>query len=272
MQIGYAYCVEVNYGLPRPTSIVTTRTSSLTPSTTSSTPPKPHPTQPGLIDSCVNFYFAVDNDRCEEIVARYGTFTFEDFLKWNPAVGADCSGLWAKTYYCIGVPGTPTVRPSSIAASPTVSAKPSPTREGMINTCNKFHFVVKDETCESIVSKYGTFSFQDFLQWNPAVGSDCRGLWLNTYFCVGVPGTSITTRRTTISSTTFATSTKPTTGTDPTTTMKPTSTTPTRTMTTSTYSYCPLEYQNGQYYCLSKAPSIYLLRVISFSSRRSPQL
>lgn len=159
IQIGNTYCVEVNHGLPRPTSIVTSKTSSLTPSATSSIAPKPYPMQPGLIDSCTNFYFAVANDRCDEIVAKFGTFTFETFLEWNPAVGVDCNGLWAKTYYCVGVPSTLIVRPLITASLPTVSAKPSPTREGMIEICNKFYYVMLDETCDSIVSKYSTFTF-----------------------------------------------------------------------------------------------------------------
>jgi hypothetical protein len=38
----------------------------------------------------------------------------------------------------------------------------------------------KDETCATIVKKYGTFSVKEFIAWNPAVGEDYRALWAET--------------------------------------------------------------------------------------------
>ncbi|POS70341.1 hypothetical protein DHEL01_v211261 [Diaporthe helianthi] len=87
IKVGNAYCVEVNFGLPRP---AWTTTSSAT--TTSTTVPssknnaKPSPTQDGLIGTCKAFYKARENDDCDKIVRAYGTFTFNDFLLWNPEV------------------------------------------------------------------------------------------------------------------------------------------------------------------------------------------
>jgi hypothetical protein len=197
---------------------------------------KPSPTQSGLIDTCTDFYFAAANDRCDLIIAKYGTFTYDDFVRWNPAVGPTCDGIWARTYYCVGAPGTSTVRPSATSKvptptpAPTGNTRPSPVREGMIETCNKYHFVVKDDTCDTLVEKYGTFSRTQFVGWNPSVGSDCKGLWLNTWFCVGVPGTNPVT--TTRSSSTFATSTR---------------------AATSTWTMpCILKFVNGAYYCVGK--------------------
>ncbi|CAA9966826.1 hypothetical protein PTMSG1_10185 [Pyrenophora teres f. maculata] len=212
IEIGNSYCVEVNNGLPRPTSVKTTSTAA--PTTRTSTPPtgtpKPSPTQAGLIESCTNFYFAVANDNCNKIVALYGTLTYDDFVKWNPAVGPTCDGLWAKTWYCVGIPGTPTAKPT-ITSPPqsstqrptmTVSPKPSPTQEGLITSCTNFYFAVRGDTCAKIVSKYGTFTEQNFVSWNPAVGNDCSGLWAETYYCVGVPGTPTTRPATSIQPTT----------------------------------------------------------------------
>ncbi len=31
-------------------------------------------------------------------------------------------------------------------------------------------------------------SASDFYTWNPAVGTDCGGLWLGYYYCIGVAG------------------------------------------------------------------------------------
>ncbi|RYP67949.1 hypothetical protein DL769_005627 [Monosporascus sp. CRB-8-3] len=187
IKVGNSYCIEVNYGEPRPTT--TSAISTVQPTPTEK--PKPSPTQGGLIDTCNKFYFA-----------------------WNPAVGDDCSGLWAETYYCVAVPGSPTAPPTTTPPSPTGDLKPSPTQEGLIDTCTKFYLAVAGDTCDKIVKAHGTFTFVDFLKWNPAVGEDCSGLWAKTYYCVGVPETP-TARPTT---------TKP----PPTTTRKPGGPSPTQ--------------------------------------------
>ncbi|KAB8068091.1 hypothetical protein BDV29DRAFT_162703 [Aspergillus leporis] len=175
IKVDNSYCVEVNHGTPRPTTATPTSTAT----------PKPSPTQDGLIDTCTTFYMAVAGDTCDKIVAKYGTFMLAEFLSWNPAVGADCSGLQAKTYYCVGIPGTPTTKPSTTAAPTGV---PSPTQSGLISTCNNFYMAVAGDTCDKIVAKYGIFTSAEFLSWNPAVGADCSGLQAKTYYCVGVPG------------------------------------------------------------------------------------
>ncbi|KAF2466140.1 uncharacterized protein BDR25DRAFT_377868 [Lindgomyces ingoldianus] len=191
LKIGNSYCVEVNYGLPRPTSKTTSSSPSKTPTPTATGSPKPSPTQKGLINTCTKFYKALKDDNCNAIVATYGTFTLSDFLAWNPAVGSDCGGLWIDYYYCVGVPGTPTAKPTSKPPSttPTKSAGPSPTQSGIVANCQKYYKAVSGDNCQKVVDKYGTFSLADFLKWNPAVGADCGGLWLDYYYCVAVPGT-----------------------------------------------------------------------------------
>ncbi|PKY05239.1 hypothetical protein P168DRAFT_326936 [Aspergillus campestris IBT 28561] len=110
IKIGNSYCIEVNNGQPRPTTT--------TPTPTITAAPKPSPTQDGLIDTCTTFYMAVADDTCDKIVAQYGTFTVADFIAWNPAVGPDCSAVWAESYYCVGVPDTPTGNPPTDALPP----------------------------------------------------------------------------------------------------------------------------------------------------------
>ncbi|GFF42861.1 hypothetical protein IFM51744_05289 [Aspergillus udagawae] len=63
--------------------------------------PKPSPTQDGLIDTC------------DKSVTKYGTFALVEFLSWNPAIYADCSGLQAKTYKCVSVSSMPTTKPTT---------------------------------------------------------------------------------------------------------------------------------------------------------------
>lgn len=126
MKVGNSYCVEVNYGLPRTVTTTFTTTRATIPTGN----PLPSPTQNGLIKSCTKFYFAKSGDTCDKIVGTYGTFSFADFLNWNPAVGKDCSSLLAGTHYCVGIPGTPTVKPTAPTTEPT--AGPSPTQDGLI--------------------------------------------------------------------------------------------------------------------------------------------
>ncbi|KAK7178515.1 LysM domain-containing protein [Paraphaeosphaeria sporulosa] len=185
LTIGHSYCVEV---ARKPT---TTSSSSVAPSPTNT--PKPSPVQDGVIDTCTTWYFAIVNDDCTKIARKFGTFSVAVFIKWNPAVGSDCKSLWTETYYCVGIPGTPTAPISSSTVQPSSTnvgtSKPSPTQDGLIESCQTFYFAAKDETCATIVKKYGTFSVKEFITWNPAVGEDCRALWAETYYCVGIPGT-----------------------------------------------------------------------------------
>ncbi|KAM6540447.1 hypothetical protein FALCPG4_002159 [Fusarium falciforme] len=212
------YCVERNWGNPLPTS-----SSSTIPTSTSAgsgpTSAFPSPVQEGIIKTCNAFYKTIkDVDTCDGIVTKYGTFTLEQFLSWNPALGSDCKTLWGGTYYCVGVPGTPTARPTSTTSTRATTTgtgvvKPSPTQSGLIDTCVRFYEAVQGDTCDTIVAAHGTFTLAQFLAWNPAVGSDCRqGLWADTYYCVGVPDTPTTIRTTTTTTQSTSTTTTATNG------------------------------------------------------------
>lgn len=47
------------------------------------------------------FYFVKDNDTCDSI-AKAHNITPANFIKWNPSAKSDCTGLWSKTYACVG--------------------------------------------------------------------------------------------------------------------------------------------------------------------------
>ena len=47
--------------------------------------------------SCKAFYKVVSGGTCDSIARRAG-ITAAQFVGWNPAVRADCTGLWANTY------------------------------------------------------------------------------------------------------------------------------------------------------------------------------
>lgn len=71
----------------------------------------------------------------------------------------------------------------------------------MVENCNKFYAVVKDDTCYDIAAKY-SISLDQLYLWNPFVGNDCKRLWPDTYICVGVIGLSETPSLTASPSTT----------------------------------------------------------------------
>ncbi|KAI9149972.1 LysM domain-containing protein [Paramyrothecium foliicola] len=62
----------------------------------------PSPIQAGMVGNCKKFYFVQDRETCQTIATKF-SITVANFVKWNPAVGPTCSGLWSKTYACIGV-------------------------------------------------------------------------------------------------------------------------------------------------------------------------
>lgn len=54
-----------------------------------------------MIDYCNKFVLVRPGDLCLAISSNAG-ISLDHFLKWNPSAGADCTGLWANTYACIG--------------------------------------------------------------------------------------------------------------------------------------------------------------------------
>ncbi|KJZ77004.1 hypothetical protein HIM_03325 [Hirsutella minnesotensis 3608] len=147
--VGRAYCVEAAFEpTPEPAApqVPNSPPSSGSIAPVENAPNGPTPSQPGRISTCTAFYKTMHGDSCQDIVNKYGTFTLDEFYRWNPAVGADCRNLWTDVYVCVGILGTPTSKPQ-----PTDS---SPIRPGMMATCDKVHFAVADDNCWSIAQKY----------------------------------------------------------------------------------------------------------------------
>ncbi|WYZ36306.1 hypothetical protein EsH8_XII_000056 [Colletotrichum jinshuiense] len=73
---------------------------------TATTPPPanttPSPIQNGMVSNCKTFHFVESGQNCEIIAGRYG-ITVANFIRWNPAAGTACTGLWANTYACVGL-------------------------------------------------------------------------------------------------------------------------------------------------------------------------
>lgn len=62
----------------------------------------PTPIQTGMTTSCKTFHYVADGETCDPIV-KAAKISLAQFVAWNPAAGASCTGLWAKTYCCIAV-------------------------------------------------------------------------------------------------------------------------------------------------------------------------
>ncbi|KAG7287396.1 hypothetical protein NEMBOFW57_006907 [Staphylotrichum longicolle] len=140
----------------------------------------PTPIQPNMVSNCDLFYKVKSGDTCATIAAAKGV-TVQQLTTWNPYVKSDCSLLWLDYYVCISIVGhTPTpVNPGNGIQTPT------PHQDGMTTSCKTFHFVQSGQTCQTITQRYG-ITQANFVKWNPAVKSDCTGMWANAYVCVAV--------------------------------------------------------------------------------------
>jgi hypothetical protein len=69
---------------------------------------------------------------------------------------------------------------------------PTATQIGIVSTCVNWYRADSGDTCALITEMFGTFSSTQFLQWNPAILSDCSGLTVGDYYCVAIPSTPTT--------------------------------------------------------------------------------
>ncbi|KAJ6257661.1 hypothetical protein Dda_7448 [Drechslerella dactyloides] len=150
---------------------------------------------PPAIAGCNKWFTTFAGDTCDS-VAAFNDITAEDFAAWNPSLqNGVCNDLvQPDTAYCIGIPQT-VPKTTSKPAPPTTTkpagngiTTPSPIQNGMIGSCNKFHFVADGQGCSEIFAKYPGVTLDLFSKWNPAVGKGCTSMWAKTYVCVGVIG------------------------------------------------------------------------------------
>jgi LysM repeat protein len=136
-----------------------------------------------MVRDCTKFYLVQSGDGCYDIAAAEG-IALSDLYAWNPALNGDCSGLWPDYYIRVGR-GDVTATTTATTTTTTVITTPTPTQTGMISGCKTFYLVQSGDGCYDIATKYG-INLDQFYQYNPAVGNDCRGLWPDYYVCVGV--------------------------------------------------------------------------------------
>ncbi|GMG23368.1 unnamed protein product [Aspergillus oryzae var. brunneus] len=202
----------------------TTGSSTAIPSKTSegSSASDPQPHQTGIPANCNKWHYVVDGDECETIATKYG-ITLQQFYTWNPAIGSTCRFLWKDNYVCVGITGasistiinnhkrleqeaieltdslditrstipptsTAHITTSSAVATPTLptTTAPSPIQPGTPTDCVSYYEVQPGDDCWGIINKRFTYLTEDqFIKWNPAVGSSCKIL-LGYHYCVAV--------------------------------------------------------------------------------------
>jgi LysM repeat protein len=170
----YWVCIAT-IGWKPPTKTTTKAATATKPANGISTPT---PIQSGMVSNCNKFHMVKSTTTCDSI-QNYYKISLADFVKWNPAVGSKCTGLWTNYNVCVGViGGTPTKPSNGVTTN-------SPIQSGMVSNCKKFHMVKSTTTCDSI-QKYYKITMAQLVKWNTAIGSKCTGLWANYNVCVGV--------------------------------------------------------------------------------------
>ncbi|KGO65557.1 Peptidoglycan-binding Lysin subgroup [Penicillium italicum] len=148
------------------------------------------PSDPNTISTCTWWWDNVDGTiACADVPFQWG-ISMEDFLLWNPSITADCGNYLTGQSYCVEAPTatTPGTKEPALTSSNGVET-PQPTQPGMVDDCDSFYLTKAGDSSTTIASKHG-ISKQQFLNWNPSVGSDSTGLWADTYVCVGLIGTT----------------------------------------------------------------------------------
>ncbi|KAL4981676.1 LysM domain protein [Aspergillus falconensis] len=154
-----------------------------TSTTTSSLPYSPQRT--GTAANCDEYYLVEEGDSCSDLLSEYD-ITLTEFYAWNPTVGSDCSTLEYGYYVCVGVSVTTTTSITTATTTTTsTTSGPSPTQTGITSSCVTYYEAEDGDSCWSIVAeKFAYLNQTEFIDWNPAVGSDCANLWLGYYYCV----------------------------------------------------------------------------------------
>ena len=151
-----------------------------------------------MVSNCNKFHWIAKGVVCSQVTS-FQKITLADFVKWNPTVKEDCSGMWAEVNVCVGVIGaTTTAQPTTTTTAGNGVQTPQPTQPGMVRNCNKFHWVAPGVVCSQITS-FQRISLADFVKWNPTVGNDCTSMQANVNVCVGVIGGSTAKPTTTTS-------------------------------------------------------------------------
>ncbi|KAH6655548.1 hypothetical protein BKA67DRAFT_657480 [Truncatella angustata] len=128
---------------------------------------------------------------CEAVTKMYSV-ALADFLRWNPSIlnGADYDAetcvLQNATAYCASYYNT-SLAATTTSASWAVITAPANAAPSSTTDCVDWYTTQLYDTCTTVL-QMNDIPFSLFYEWNPAIGSNCENLWLNTSYCVAGPG------------------------------------------------------------------------------------
>ncbi|KAJ7150210.1 hypothetical protein C8R46DRAFT_1229785 [Mycena filopes] len=212
-QIGLSLCISPHGGFPD-VDAVDNGAQPPVPSPTAIVPP-PGPTPPGTTSKCGGWYFVQPNDFCTK-VALSNSVTLGDLQLLNPELNADCTNLWAHTWYCVAA-FPPLGANAGVSAIPTgtgsfsigIIALPSATPDafdyptgymdpppnlapGSISTgCNLYYDVVAGDNCTGVEATF-EIPTENFTTWNFNPAAPCPTLTAGTAVCVLVTNATAT--------------------------------------------------------------------------------
>ncbi|KAK0670018.1 carbohydrate-binding module family 50 protein [Cercophora samala] len=123
-------------------------------------------------------------NQCQRAADIFGT-KWDDMAFWN----SDLADI--RTPACFFNPQYRYCRqllPST--SQPPVETPPNhelPIREGAISTCTEYADVPDDWECTDVLENY-ELTISQLFEYNPAVKSDCSGLWPGMAYCIRAPG------------------------------------------------------------------------------------
>jgi hypothetical protein len=94
------------------------------------------------VTNCAKFHWVAPGVVCSQITS-YQKISLDDFVKWNPTVGNDCTSMQANVNVCVGVIGGTTTKPTPTTTAGNGIQTPQPTQPGMVTNCKKFHYVAE---------------------------------------------------------------------------------------------------------------------------------
>lgn len=65
----------------------------------------PARTQEDMVAGCRQFHNVRLNENCADITRSWGA-SLDDLVRWDPAIGPDCLGMWTGHWLCVAGPAT----------------------------------------------------------------------------------------------------------------------------------------------------------------------
>ncbi|KAI1014460.1 hypothetical protein LB504_012235 [Fusarium proliferatum] len=129
---------------------------------------------------------SLNKTTCDKDLIVGNAYCIEPVTGWDlPGLTRTATGQATATESAFPTGTKTTVATASATQTSTSEKVPSPTQPGIVDSCNKWHYVDNGDGCYSIAEKFH-INLSDFYKWNSKVGNDCSGLWLHYYVCVGV--------------------------------------------------------------------------------------